>query len=381
MAGEDPQGIDVSDILVPLAPVERSQVKDGFDYNVGFKFAFAGVGQCGARLAYTFNQLGYNRVCAINTTAADMGSGLKIPEKAKLDLGGERGAGKDPQIAKELFANRGEDIFDLFKSSWGNDVDYVFICFGSAGGTGAGGFSDVVEAASTYMRQIRKPVKIGAIIALPKDDEGQRFAKNCLYTMTQLRPMELSPIIFIDNQRIRDMYDLGATAEHRQQNNTTASILHKFNRLAGTESDHTSFDRQDLAKLLDSGVITFATDWIEDWSNGPAISMAIRQRIRQNVLADVDLSKANKAAMVYVLNGDAIDGVKAADLDHGIATLTRTLADDSTVFPGVYRGVANDSRILALAMFGGLPLPKKRLMEIAMVAGSDRDEVDKILGV
>jgi hypothetical protein len=335
----DDLGIEgLSELLVPQQQAAREQITDAFEYNVGFNFAFAGVGQCGGRIAQTFHQLGYRRVCALNTTIADMRS-LRLEDAQKLDLGSAQGAGKDPEIAKALFDDRDEDIFDLFVRNWGDDVDYGFVCL------------------------------------------GQKFAKNCLHTMRQLVELDISPVIFIDNQKIRELYHPGAGEEHRKENGTTAANLHMFNRLAGTDSEHTTFDRQDLAKLLDAGVITFAAASITGWSSAADISTPIREQLRGNVLATLDVSEANMAGLVYVLNGTAYDEVKSADLDHGTAMFTRMLADDSTVFPGVYRGTTPSASILVLAMIGALPWPQERLNQLASEAGVDKDIVSNILGI
>jgi cell division GTPase FtsZ len=371
---------DMSELLIPQEQDHKTGVEDSFKFNVGFNFAFAGVGQCGGRIAQSFHQLGYRRVCAINTTIADMRP-LKLEEERKLDLGEAQGAGKDPQIAKALFAGRDEDIYDLFLRNWGDDVDHAFICFASAGGTGAGGYPKVVEVARRFMAAKRKAPRVGAIIALPKNEEGQKFAKNCLHTMRSLIDMGLSPVVFIDNQKIRDLYHPSAGEEHHRENMTTATNIHMFNRLSGTDSEHTTFDRQDLAKLLDSGVITFAAAGIEQWKDAADISTPIRDRLRGNVLATVDVSKANVAGLIYVLNGSAYDEVKAEHLDHGTAMFTRMLAKDSTIFPGVYRGSNTSSSITVMAMIGALPWPRDRLNQLAVEAGVPKDTVAELLGV
>jgi len=377
---DDGFGIDVGDIPIPPTQSGKPEITDRFDYNVAFELAFVGVGQCGGRLAATFDELGYGRVCAINTTVQDLAE-LKLPEERKLDIGQARGAGKDPQMAAELFKGHDEDVFDLFKRNWGEEIDYSFVCFAAAGGTGAGGHPSVINVARRYMKSLKRPEKVGAIIALPKDDEGQQFAKNALHTAKGLKKLGLSPIIFIDNQKIRDMYDPPATREHAIENQATAKLLHMFNRLAGSDSEHTTFDRADLAKLLDSGVITFAADNITKWGNAADISTPIRDQLHKNMLATMNLSKSSVAGLIYVLNGTAWDEVKAADLDHGTAMFTRILDKNSTVFPGVYRGSSDGGSITVLAMIGSLPWPRERLMELADEAGTPRDAVAKQLGV
>jgi cell division GTPase FtsZ len=367
-------------ITPPPAKPTKMRFEDEFSFNVAFNMAFVGVGQAGGRIAETFRKMGYVRACAVNTTVADLAE-LKMPDAQKLDLGDARGAGKDPSAAAALFAERGEDLFDLYKRSWGEDMDYAMVCFAAAGGTGAGGHQKAIEVARTYMQHCKRPPKVGAIIALPKTDEGQRFAKNTLYTAKGLINAGLSPVIFIDNQKIRVLYDPKLSQQHDIENGTSAQIFHMFNRLAGTDSEHTTFDRADFAKLMDSGVITFAADSLEEYSSPAQISTAIRERLQRNILATVDFSASTVAALLYVLDGNSYDDVKSSDLDHGTAMFTRILADDSTVFPGVYPGNrSSDDAIKVLAMIGALPWPQERFQELADKAGL-RDDISKILGV
>lgn len=373
-------GIDIGDIPLPDGPAEAPTLADNFDFNVALKFAFVGVGQCGGRIAHTFHQLGYARCCAVNTTVADLAK-LPLEPQQKLDLGGARGAAKDPDAAAALFADKDEDLFDFLKANWGAEVEHAFVCLAAAGGTGAGGSGKVIEVVKRYMEHHKQAQRVGVIVSLPQDDEGPQFAKNALRTVRMLRQTGVSPVILIDNQKIRELFRPKQSVVHETENNATARLLHLFNRLAGTESDDTSFDRAEFARLLDSGVITFAADTLKSWATGADITTPIRDRLRGNVLATVDYARATVAGLIYVLNGRAYDEVLAEDLGHGTAMFTRLLARDSTVFTGVYKGVNTEDSIKALAMIGGLPWPAQRISDLAQRAGVAPDEVGKILGV
>ena len=375
-----PDGIDLGDLPEIPEPVTANAVTDTFDYNVAFRFAFVGVGQAGGRIAATFAGLGYGRVCAINTTIADLAE-LKLADNRKLDIGAARGAGKDPKAAAAIAADKDEEFFDLFKRSFSEDVDYIFVCLGAAGGTGAGVYSKVVEVAKRYMAENKRPVRVGAIIALPKDAEGQQFAKNAIHTMRGVVTQSLSPVLFIDNEKIRALYNPTVGQEKSLANSSTAMLLHAFNRLAGSDGSPmgVTFDRADFAKLLDSGVLALGAQTIKTWSGATDITTAIREQLKRNILASVDLSKGKVAALLYVLGGDAQNTVRASDLDHGTEMLTRMLADGSTVFPGIYTGTADKTEIKVLAMIGQLPWPKQRLEELAVAAGEPRESVATFL--
>jgi len=382
--------LDIGDLPdSPDQPDTRS-VTDNFSYPVGYKFAFVGVGQAGGRIVRTFQELGYNRICAINTAVADLSELNTFPDDAKLDVGEQQGAGKDPETAAKLVQDKDEAIFDLFTRCWGNDVDYVFVCLSGAGGTGAGAYAKVAQVAKQYMREKKRPVRVGCIMALPKDAEGQRSAKNTMYSMKTLTASNLSPIIFIDNQRFKELYgdNLAVNKEKPESNRGTVKVLHTFNRLSGTDSEDiggTTFDPADFGKVLDSGVIAFAAATVTNWASPTDITTAIREKLQKNVLASLELDKGRVAGLLYVITGAAWDGpdaVTVSQLDSGTAALDRMMtAKDSAVFPGIYPAAGDAAKIQILSMIGGLPLPRKRLQELAAKAGEPVDALLEHLGI
>lgn len=355
------------DMLMPAVPEETPAITDVFDYNVAMDLAVIGVGQCGGRIADAMYSLGYRRVGAINTTASDLAT-LTLPDDAKLDTGGS-GAAKDPWVGlAELKANS-EKIYDFLKRCIGDTVDRVLVCFGAAGGTGAGGFSVVAEIAARVMTDLGLQPKIGLIVALPKSSEGQRQAMNTLRTVRRLSEATYSPIVVIDNQKILDLYRPSVSQEHNTANRSVCQILHTFNRLSGTASEHTTFDRADFDSMLSSGLLTFGVAQLADWSNETRFTEAVRNQLAENTLLGVSLSSGKQAALLFVLHGKAYDEVKASYLDYTAQMLSRTLGDGSTVYQGVYRGTSAKDGVQLLAMVGGLELPQKRLAELRQAAG------------
>lgn len=386
--------LDIGQLPDPPSGASASTIVDTFSTPVAYKFAFIGVGQAGGRIAKTFQDLGYARVCAVNTAVSDLAELTTFPASTKLDVGDQQGAGKDPAAAAILFEGQHESLIELMARSWGPDVDYVFVCFAAGGGTGAGGFTAVANAAKDYMRSLKKPSRVGCIVAMPKDSEGQRPASNTLYSVKQLAGLNLSPIIFVDNERFKTLYGkkIAAQQEKPASNAGTAKLFHVFNQLAGTNSESvggTTFDAGDFSKLLDSGVVAFAAATAKDWVTPGAVSQAIRTQLEQNVLATIALGDGNVAGMLYVINGKAWDGdspVTVEQLDSGVEMLNRMLcgkdsSKSTTVFSGVYPGGSATDEIQILGMIGGLPYPKGRLQELAGKAGHGRDAVAEHLGI
>ena len=371
------------DIPLPTATAV-AEVSDTFTGPAALKLAFVGVGQAGGRIAATFRELGYRRVCAVNTTLADLAELTALPEDCKLDIGQATGAAKDPQTAAALVADKGEDLFDLYRRSWGNQADQVLVCLAAGGGTGAGAHPKVIEVAQRYLASCHQPVKIGAIVALPKEAEGYTLAKNAIGTLQTLRRLDVSPLLLLDNQQVLQLFNPVASREKTLANSTTAKLLHAFNQIAGSASASqlgSTFDRAELGKLLGGGVVAFGTYTCQNWASGPALAAQIREELRKNMLAAVDLTQAQLAGLIYVVYGSAFDEVRAADLDYGAQMLSRMLAPGATVFQGLYHEMRAEPGVRVLVMVSGLPWPRDRLHQLALGAGMSRDELAKSLGV
>ena len=356
----DDFSIDISDI--PMPDLSRlTDIMDSFSYNVAYKLAFAGVGQGGSRIAETFAGLGYNRVCAINTTDKDL-IHINLPSASKLvlpseDTAGRDGAGKNPAIAAAAVNDKTEEIYDLLRRSWGDRYDWSFVCFGAGGGTGAGAYKKVAEVAKKVMSDLKLPQRLGAIVALPKNDEGGKAASNAVDTSKELLSLGFSPIIIIDNEKIKDIYPRVPVNKFWQTaNKSIATLLHLFNRIAAQSSQYTTFDTADLTTIMASGVVAFGATAITKTESQADISHAIRMQ----------LSKGKQAGCIFVASDETLGKLPQDFLDHGFDMLTRLLGPDSTVHRGIYSG--STPTLNAYTMIGGLEFPHGRMAELVKLA-------------
>ncbi len=367
--------IDVGDIPMPTTAVQTS-VEDAFSYKTAFGFSFVGVGHGGSRIAEEAYNLGYRRVCAINTTDKDLVH-IKIPQASKLviksaNTASHEGAGKDPNIASAAVVNKSEEVYDLLKRCFGERYDWTFVCLGAGGGTGAGASAKVVEIAGRLMTDLKLERRVGAIVALPKNDEGHRVAQNTIDTLAKLEKLGLSPIIVIDNERIKSIYPKIAVGQFWSvANRGICALLHLFNRISAQASKYTAFDPADFATILDSGVVVFGATAIPSYESQADISKAIRMQLQTNILAAVDtadLAKGKRAGCIFVGGESILDSIPQEYLDHGFEMLSRILAPGSTIHRGIYPGSQNDLR--TYTMIGGLDMPRSRLQELAKLSGS-----------
>lgn len=359
---------DVDDIPVPHIPEGNGVIEDDFTGPSAYKFAFVGLGQGGGRIAEQMWQLGYRRVCAVNTAAQDLDPLKDLPSTHKLDLG-TGGAGKDRSAANKAITGREEDVFDLLKKTWGDQVDYAFVCCTAGGGTGSGTWPIVVSVIKKFFEYRKLPQRVGAIVCLPKNEEGSRPAKNAIACFSELRDAHLSPLVLIDNERIKTLYPRAPVARTWTiTNQGTCSLLHLFNKMAGSDSEYKPLDKADFATLLDSGLVVFGSTIIEPCTNETDIAAAIRDHLKKNVLADVDLSKGRVAGAVFVGGASVFDKLAIEFLDYGVAALSRLLSPGAVVHGAIYPGTKDDLR--CFSMVGGLDFPESRLQELAKIAGT-----------
>ena len=345
----DDIGIDLPDIPMPDENAQTQEIEDEFEG--AYKFAIIGVGQGGSRIAETFWNLGYRRVCVINTAKQDL-KFINIPEDRKLLLD-HGGAGKNPEAAEKIFEENAEEICDFFHGKLGSEYDRVLVCAGAGGGTGAGGAPVVFKIVKDNTN-----ATVGFISALPTKAEGNQVAKNTNLTMQKIveyaKDGVLSPLIVLNNEKIKELYPgLSINKFWTTANSSVCSLFHLFNKISSQDSSYTTFDKADLDSVLNSGIITFgATPIKTEQANDTDISKAIRNNLKKNILAGADISTGNIAACVMVVNNKLMDEVPQEALEHGFEQLNRLLVKDNTVHRGIY--TSNKPGIAVYTVIGGL---------------------------
>lgn len=354
-------GIDLPDIPLPDEDPVEDSVKDLFE-DAAFNFAIVGVGQGGSRLAESFWNLGYRRVGVINTAQQDL-SLIKMPEQNKL-LIGDGGAGKNPEAADEVFRTRYEDILDFLKTTFGSGYERVLVCAGAGGGTGAGGVARVLEICHDLNQSLGKETKdtdakVGCVLALPTRGEGIKVQDNSKKTVIKITELQkagvVSPLIILDNEKIKQLYPkLSVNQFWSTANNSICSIFHLFNKISAQESAYTTFDKADLDTIFSSGIIMFGATPVKDFSE-TGISYAVRDNLRKNILAGVDVSTGNVAACVIIGDKDSLDNIPQSSLEHGFEQLSRMMGSNSTVHRGIYAGAKKGMAVYTA--IGGLQAP------------------------
>lgn len=352
---------------------KKDDRKDKFEAAV--KMAFVGAGQGGGRIAQSFYDMGYRRVCAINTTDQDLSS---LTIENKLVIGNNRGgAGKDPEqgrlAAKESF----EDIMDLLMRSWGEGVEMMWVTVGAGGGSGTGSWPVLVKAMKEFgdSTNVEKPIEkhLGIIMTMPKRSEGSRVQHNALVALRQAVELveedKISSLVIVDNAKIHDLYPgLPVKKFWKTANQNFAAILHTFNLLAAQDSEFNSFDRADFRSVIRNGMMIFGMTRVQDWEHKEDVSMAVRQNLTGSLLADgFDLSKANMAGAIVVAHDDVLEEVPMENIDYAFNSLGRALGNEGvTLHSGIYEW--NKPGMMVFTIVSGLQPPQSRFVELEKLA-------------
>lgn len=379
----------MSDLNLPEIPLEAETVSSTDeiqDESLGAsRYAFIGSGQGGGRLAEAFYNLGYRKTLCINTATQDLES-LALPEEQKLLIqAGEQGAGKDMRIGEEAAANAQTQIFELLKKKFGT-VDHVFICIGAGGGSGGGSSLVLIETAKKFLSYIGLDgvdQRVGVVMSLPTNGEcaSPNVSKNAKFlaeTLSDFAAKKLiSPLIFVDNDKIQKMYPkLTVKQFWPTVNATVAGLFHVFNLIPTKPTPYTTFDAADYGSLMRAGgcMIMGVTTIPVVPGNGSGVSAQLKGNFEKTLLADgFDLRTATHAAAI-VLGGktilESVPGLMAG-IEGGLDTLA-VMTGKAMMHRGIYED--NKDRLAVYTLVGGLAAPEKRIRALSRQQAPRGDE-------
>jgi len=362
--------IDLEDYEIPEE--EETAIED--ESGGSQTFAWIGSGQGGGRIAKAFYDRGYKKCIAVNTSTHDLDT-LELPTEQKLLLDvGEQGAGKDMEKGNEAANKYKQNVFDLMRRTYGNNVDHVFVCVGAGGGSGSGSVLVLVEVAKKYMKYIGHddPEKrVGVVMSLPTRGEAtspqvSANAHEVLKVVGECAENKLiSPLLIIDNSKIEKMYK-GLTVKEfwPKINNTISGLFHVFNVLTKNASPYTSFDPTDYSSVIrGGGVLVMGVAKLNEFDDEQKVSSAIKSNIEKTLLTDVELSDASVAACIAVGSKDIMENTPGLmdSLSYGFDTLA-SLCPNATLHRGIYED--NKESLRLYTIISGLGIPEKRLKQL-----------------
>jgi tubulin-like protein CetZ len=372
----------VKEWLVPTLDLEHYEPRIKEELGVrdeskgSTRYAWIGGGQCGGRLVKSFYDLGHKKVLAVNMTHHDLDL-LNIPQSQKFLMDtGEHGAGKDMEKGARAVQQNQQGILHLARQTFGTQVDHIMVCFGAGGGTGSGGVVGLIEVAKRYARYIglnNPNRKVGVVMTLPTVGEASSplVAENAHKVATTLSQMaasgDISPLIIVDNDKIKKMYP-GLTVKSfwPSINSTVASLFDIFNKLSSLNSRYTSFDPVDYRSIMESGgCAIMGLTKVKSLEDPYAVSEAVKENLEKTLLAGgFDLSTAKIAGCIVVGGKKLMAQTKGLqnNIDYAFDVLSE-ITGRATIHRGIYEDDRDCLRVYTI--IGGMDSPKARLEEIS----------------
>ena len=333
--------IDLPDIEEADTESELPKLADDVT-KYAVRFGIIGAGQGGGRIASQFWELGHRRVILVNTTEADF-RGQTAAQKVVLPTseGEAAGAGKDPSVARAAIAKNGESVRDAIRDYIGDDVDRILITVGGGGGTGTGCAVGLVEIARQFLSDIGKdPKSVGLIVSKPKASEGAQVQQNYRDLMDELKGLDVSPLVVVDNELINKRFPRAGVAQFwKIANSNLCGLFDIFNIIGAQVSQFASLDKADYESVLNSGNLVFGLAKVKEFTTASELCDAIRSNVKKNLLGDeFDLSTATHAAGILVADEATLHDLPQSALDEAMRTLNRVLGNNVTMHQGVYPG-------------------------------------------
>lgn len=338
------------------------------------KYAFIGAGQGGSRIAKSFYDLGYRKTIALNTSKHDLDL-LELPKEQKffMDIG-EEGAGKDMARGELAAKKYQQEIFDMMRRLFG-PVDQVLVCAGAGGGTGGGGFLNLLGVARKYMGYLgygNPNERVGAVLTLPTNGEAASplVSSNASAVAKAAGELaekkEISPLIIVDNDKIARMYS-GLTPKEfwAKINSAVSGLFDIFNRLSALPSQYTSFDTTDYLSLVRSGgCMIFGLAKIKDYKAEHEISQTLKNNLFKTLLAEGFEMESARTAAAIVVAGKNIMATEAGLMDkiNYAFDCMSNMCPNATVHRGVYEDERESVRIYTI--ISGLKPPTARLARL-----------------
>ena len=343
------------------------------------RFGFIGCGRCGGRLVEALWRRGYGRVLVLHTRpqayeACPLGQGHKLLLEA-----GTQGAGKDMALGRRAFEQGREAVLEATQRLFGGVVDHVMIALGGGGGTGGGAVLPLLEmlrAEAKALGLADPGTTIGVLCTLPTAARASvpHVADNARSVTGELTAQaaagRLSPLVFIDNDRISRMYpDLIVSDFLPTINETTSGLFDIFNRLSAVVSGRTSFGAAAYEALLRAGgcaVMGLAT--LDPNLDERDLVEEVCAQVPGTLLADgFRLQSASAVGVLAVGGGGALAGdpglrhrlAKALDALKGLmpeATFRRAVLEDDRPGLRIYTFIS------------GLEAPAERLARLVPAA-------------
>lgn len=344
----------------------RAEVTSGNikDIKRSLDIGIIGVGGAGNKIADTFAEAGYD-VMAINLTDRDFAHLKNIPndEFSRVELiTTAGGAGKRPDVGAQAIDEYASMLTKKIQRKF-NNKEFIYVCFGLGGGTGTLGGSKVAELAASL------GVPTGAIVTLPRTNEGTDEKVNCLRGLQEVANKKtLKSVVVIDNQRVADrLKDVKNSDFWHSANREIVNLFDSFNRYSAEAAD-TTFDAQDYKNvLMTPGFLSLGDSMVETAKvNGAAeaeLAEAIKSIDRGFFATGFDHKTTIRAASVIIKPGkETFD--QSHSFEEALYNHLKAEIGAGGLNRGIYENKSLNQYVIVKTMLAGMRLPEERVKEL-----------------
>lgn len=343
------------------------------------RYGFIGSGQGGGRLAQEAYALGYRKTIVINTSPQDLSS-VKVPDDHKLHLDiGPGGAGANMERGEEAATRHQQAVYNKMKAVFDTHIDHIMICASAGGGSGGGSLRPLIMVAKRYLQFLGFvgddiDRRVGVILTLPTVEEqaSVHIARNALEAATGVSDMAerdgITPVIVIDNSRIRDLYRrIPYSVFWPTVNKGVLELFDVFNRLALKNDGFVSFDPADYAAVMQTGghaVMGVVSVKPEDVGDEAKVFKVLDASLGKTLLADgFDYSTAKASGVVIVGGRQTFAEVPSMDrVIEYVCSMVANMTGGAKVFRGVYQDERPGLRVYTV--ISGLKRPGLRYKKL-----------------
>jgi cell division GTPase FtsZ len=334
-----------------------------------------GVGGAGNKIADTFAEAGYD-VMAVNLTDRDFAHLQNIPhdEFSRIELiTTAGGAGKRPDVGAQAIDEYANTLMKKIQRKF-NNKEFIYVCFGLGGGTGTlGGSKVAMLAASTG-------VPTGAIVTLPRTNEGTDEKVNCLRGLQEVANKKgLKSIVVIDNQRVSErLKDVKNSDFWHSANREIVNLFDSFNRYSAEAAD-TTFDAQDYKNvLMTPGFLSLGDSMVEtakvNGSGEAELAEAIRSIDRGFFATGFDHKTTIRAASVIIKPGkDTFD--QSHSFEEALYNHLKEEIGAGGLNRGIYENKTLNEFVIVKTMLAGMRLPEARVQQLVTETKAEASEM------
>jgi len=327
-------------------------------------FGFIGLGQAGGNISDLAAKHFYTST-AINYSETDLKSVNHIPDEMIHTLIGSEGIGKDRELAKQLMRDNWESTVSFVKKHLSKpSIEVIFVPFGTAGGSGSGMSSLLLEILTNEM-----PDKtFVACPILPANNETLNNKLNALEALSELADLDFCTIP-IDNNTVLANSDsfISKNIIYKKTNEEFISLINKLLEYTNKSSENGVIDRKDLRQIFSvKGISVIGAAKVMEVSGTSLKTEHFAKKIQESwinsIFSPIEYDQVIRAGIIF--NGDDLL-MEYMDYDEIFKVFKTKKPYD--LFEGNYK----EKRGEVISVLSGLPWINSRMQELDNLADTE----------